>query len=190
MSLPRRLLFTASIVALVVLAFVAFTQFGTPSPEKPIEARLAFPSDLRAKYYTLPNRVGVWLVRQTDGTVSAWSATSPRFGLPVRLRIHRGEVLLSDSDALYDFQGTRVFGPAISGLNSFPLRSIGDDAFVIDDVQWVMAGCARSSSGNTCGPDTSIPPARLRSTPAKPRAETATAFVLEIPVTVRPAATY
>lgn len=153
----QRLALGVAVLALVFITAGAIGSFGTPRSEIPLEVKLSLPSNLLAKRYTLSNDVEVWLVRQIDGRISAFSVRSPLSPhyriLPYEppAPIDNRTPMFTDNFGEYARTGEGLWGHVSNrSLDFFSTRQTSADEIVIEDAHWLTLGWCVSDNTEYC----------------------------------------
>ncbi len=132
----------------------AVRQFATPVQPRPLEVTLTLSPGQYVQLHSLSNGAQIWLVRQPDMSMRAFSARSPwSAGGPVRLLSdaetadRAPSLLFTDGWTLFHRDGTPDVGPAIRGLDRFELRQHSRDTVVLIDASHVILGECVTETG-------------------------------------------
>lgn len=174
----RLALLALVLTTLLAVSSVALAQFIWPTG--PGALREISVSNLSneplATQFLIADGIPIWLVRQPDGTLSAFWARSPHRGCDVAYadantipEVSEWLVTTGEPGGFYDvcshaawlLDGTLIFGPGPRGLDQFEVQLTGPSEATINLRRTLVGAC---SSGITF----SAPPPHYCSTPEQP----------------------
>jgi hypothetical protein len=174
-STPSRWVFALLLLASALLAVEAARQFAMPGDPTVRDVPLTLPLDRDAQLFTLSNHAQVWLLREPDGTIQAFSARSPwNFGPAVRFEPISDQrwvpaQVFYDGWTSFDRLGGAHVGPATRGLDRFDVRQVAPDRVVLLDGTHVTLGWCRDEIYPHCSRENGPFPQALAKPPAQAR---------------------